>query len=389
MNLCVASPVFKAAPFEALNFEVTGVSRLVADTTPFEFVVVDAPLLASHSINRMAACPGIRNGKNDLESAPRAETRTGATFFSLHSDDRVVEARHTPDSNFYSHLSAFLRSVPREQVLQVWKLVAANLREWLESSNAPVWLSTRADLTTGWLQFRLSNQPRFCQHMPFTQTTSAQHAFISESVAARKSKHSHAQLDNRSTREVLPHGTTYSFGSSTHDTATPSHASKEQTPAAARRSKRDKKRNKKSAQEATSRSVCVGTTATPTLNHAHHQTNGAQAIVSNFVSQQWEKVTGSNYYHQDASTCGGVSSMNLDGRGAEPSSDSPDSGVYYAEKRERKMLRYSAFDSQGRPVSIHSWAVLMAEESPRGENARTDMMRLIEVRPTDTCATTF
>jgi hypothetical protein len=63
-----------------------------------------------------------------------------------------------------THLAAFVRAAPIEQVHELWRTLAVAIQGRLGTS--PIWLST-AGLGVHWLHVRLDSRPKYYRHRPY------------------------------------------------------------------------------------------------------------------------------------------------------------------------------------------------------------------------------
>ncbi|NND60370.1 MAG: hypothetical protein HKN49_08885 [Gammaproteobacteria bacterium] len=116
----------------------------------FEFVVIDAPVLA-------------RMKRNPAPFADQLPGQTGIrTFPNLGGDARLVVP--PDDGNDYTHLVSFLTSAPASLQAQLWREVAASVIDAIDEK--PVWLST-SGLGVGWLHVRIDHDPRYYTFRPY------------------------------------------------------------------------------------------------------------------------------------------------------------------------------------------------------------------------------
>ena len=75
------------------------------------------------------------------------------------------------DAKIYSHLAAFLRGAPPEQIKETWNKVAFLYYDLIQMRGAyePVWLNTAGDATMPWLHFRLDDKPKYYKYKPFAK----------------------------------------------------------------------------------------------------------------------------------------------------------------------------------------------------------------------------
>ena len=171
-----------SVPFSAYFWETPAVPDLAAaQVQPMEFVVVDAPQLdgfARHADQTAFAEHFLRSdGDNKKQQA------AAVVFDSRGKDAQLVAPKPTTGSakvDAYSHLAAFVRGAPSEQVQAVWRLVAQQYLQQLllsmttakqQRKQHAVWLST-SGMGVAWLHFRLDSRPKYYTYGPYTQTQS-------------------------------------------------------------------------------------------------------------------------------------------------------------------------------------------------------------------------
>jgi len=145
--------LLRQAPFAAYRWETPPVSSAAAGRT-FEFVLIDAPGLEvpadAHTFR-----------------AEFAAAQSGVCVFrSLGGDARLVAP--TPDQGtpvgVYSHLAAFVRGAPDEQVHALWSRVGLAAMEGLDEK--PLWISTHGG-GVAWLHVRLDSRPKYYGYAPY------------------------------------------------------------------------------------------------------------------------------------------------------------------------------------------------------------------------------
>ena len=156
-----ADPAFRDAltafvascPHRAVFWECTPSSAAERDR-PFRCVVVDSPTLARV---RPAADPF---------PAELREAGLTATFPNLGGDAWLVVPARRADPEHYTHLAAFLRGGPPEQVHALWRAVGEAVERWWAERQRPVWVST-SGLGVYWLHVRLDTRPKYYTHAPY------------------------------------------------------------------------------------------------------------------------------------------------------------------------------------------------------------------------------
>ena len=120
-----------------------------------EFVLLNSPSLAA-----LPADPGPfqsifdGNANDDVIVCP-----------NLGHDAMMIVPRPIAAQDAYSHLGAFVRSAPAEQVRVLWHRTAQTVHEYVDDT--PRWLST-AGLGVLWLHVRLDTRPKYYRHGPYT-----------------------------------------------------------------------------------------------------------------------------------------------------------------------------------------------------------------------------
>mmetsp|Transcript_22359 Transcript_22359/g.33033 ORF Transcript_22359/g.33033 Transcript_22359/m.33033 type:complete len:280 (-) Transcript_22359:53-892(-) len=149
--------------YDAVFFETKGCSPENWDKKNFEFVIVDAPRLFSF------AEP---NPDADVfqQYLNYGKCMNGCAFPNLGNDAILVAPKLQPheDTRAYSHLAAFCRDAPSNQVVKVWQLAVHEYGKLLKDAQreAPVWFST-SGMGIAWLHFRLDNRPKYYTFKPF------------------------------------------------------------------------------------------------------------------------------------------------------------------------------------------------------------------------------
>ena len=150
--------VIASSGYEGLFFETPGVSPHNAHLKQFRFCLINAPRLAEFATSQASSSAF----QEHLDACADPDA---CQFPNLGGDALlVVPQQHadTGDVTTYSHLAAFLRRAPSEQIAAVWKKVAST---WLDvlakrDSRSPVWLSTEGS-GVPWLHFRFDDRPKY------------------------------------------------------------------------------------------------------------------------------------------------------------------------------------------------------------------------------------
>jgi hypothetical protein len=138
-------------PYGAYCWETPPLSRATIDL-PFECVFVENKALE-----------GVRPEPGPFHEHFTDE-RSGSsvvTFESLGRDALLVAPCPRGDPSVYTHLAAFVRLAPAEQVHMLWRVLADAVDARLGIS--PLWLST-AGLGVHWLHVRLDSRPKYYRH---------------------------------------------------------------------------------------------------------------------------------------------------------------------------------------------------------------------------------
>jgi hypothetical protein len=122
-------------------------------SAPFEYVLVDAPTLASSQANPDAFA-------DHFSSA----TASVISFPNLAGDSALVVP--CPTHRTYGHLATFLRQAPGEQTDALWTRLGTEVETWLETRRLPLWVST-SGLAVPWLHVRLDARPKYYGFEPY------------------------------------------------------------------------------------------------------------------------------------------------------------------------------------------------------------------------------
>lgn len=143
------------APFPACFWETPPVTRGSIEQ-PFEFVLVDSPVLAG-----VMADAGAFAG----HFAAAGADEPVVSFPNLGHDALLVAPRPEAPQDAYPHLAAFSRRAPAFQQHALWKTVARVAAGRL--SRRPLWIST-SGLGVYWLHVRLDSTPKYYTFRPYT-----------------------------------------------------------------------------------------------------------------------------------------------------------------------------------------------------------------------------
>jgi hypothetical protein len=160
--------ILKSCQYGGYFFETKGVSSQTAGNKSFEFVLVDSPALKRFC----EASPDPAAFREHLDRLPK--TAMSCVFPNLGRDALLIAPRKIPSSSVtdvtYSHLAAFVRGAPRQQVADLLQMSAREYYRLLTEGSRTVWLST-SGLGVAWLHFRLDERPKYYQYRPFAHRT--------------------------------------------------------------------------------------------------------------------------------------------------------------------------------------------------------------------------
>lgn len=140
-----------SSPFQAFFWEVPPLSQALV-TEPFEFVLIDSPVLA-----KVKSDP-----RPFLEHFKRLQEVT--VFPNLGGDARLVVPGPIDTPECYTHLAVFSRLAPASQIQALWKTMAEVYTNALTSG--PKWLSTNG-LGVFWLHIRIDSRPKYYNYQPY------------------------------------------------------------------------------------------------------------------------------------------------------------------------------------------------------------------------------
>ena len=157
--------IIQDCPYRGVFFETMGVDSNSVSTTPFEFVLVNAPSLA-----RVAESAPDRHAFSEYLDCDGGEM-TCRAFDNTRGDARLIAPRMSPDvcdAKVYSHLAAFMRGAGEEQIYQLWHTAAKeHLRKVKQRGEGErTWFST-SGRGTAWLHVRSDSYPKHYQYRPF------------------------------------------------------------------------------------------------------------------------------------------------------------------------------------------------------------------------------
>ncbi|MCP4359301.1 MAG: hypothetical protein GY796_14910 [Chloroflexi bacterium] len=143
-------------PFSAFRWETPPVTINTIEQ-PFEFIVLDSPMLARHPDPEVFA-----------EHFNKSPQKNVLVFSNLGGDAIMIVPQLKTTVSAYGHLAAFVREAPDVQRHALWKLVGEVMSQRV--SIKPVWLST-AGGGVSWLHVRLDDRPKYYGFGPYRQIT--------------------------------------------------------------------------------------------------------------------------------------------------------------------------------------------------------------------------
>lgn len=147
------SATLAASDLRAFRWETPPLTSALA-SRPFEYTLID-----DRSLDRApdeAAFAAYFRERDDLALAIRNLNRT----------PELIVPRRIVASHVYSHLAAFLRGAPAEQIDALWRCVAETTLRML--SHRPLWLST-AGAGIAWLHVRVDPMPKYYAYRPYRE----------------------------------------------------------------------------------------------------------------------------------------------------------------------------------------------------------------------------
>ena len=142
-------------PFSAFRWETPPIT-INTVTRPFEFVVLDSPMLARTPTPEVFA--------DHFNTSPEKDV---LVFPNLGGDAIMVVPRLKTTVSAYGHLAAFVREAPEAQREVLWQVVGEAMRRRVNNTK-PVWLST-AGGGVSWLHIRLDDRPKYYGFGPYRQ----------------------------------------------------------------------------------------------------------------------------------------------------------------------------------------------------------------------------
>ena len=163
----------RASPFQAVFFETKGCQASNWQAKQFEFVLVNAPQLKTFA----ESSPDPNAFLEHFSSCTSSASNDVCAFVNLGGDAKLIVPRPLSTGSSkrmnhvaYSHLSAFCRMAPPDQVARLWQLSALEYQRRIYNSSTTVWFST-SGTGVAWLHFRLDSRPKYYQYNPFQRET--------------------------------------------------------------------------------------------------------------------------------------------------------------------------------------------------------------------------
>ena len=143
------------ADFEAFYWEHPPLT-LESSERDAEFVLLNAPTLATFQADPAPF-------RSIFDAAPDESI---VVLPNLGGDAMLIVPCPNAANDAYTHLAAFLRHAPEDQIRSLWRHTANTM--YRNITSAPTWLST-AGLGVAWLHIRLDTRPKYYSHVPYTR----------------------------------------------------------------------------------------------------------------------------------------------------------------------------------------------------------------------------
>ncbi len=154
------SDAIEAVSWSACYWECPPVTCKTWEQTPFEFMLIDAPYLASRRPNPAPF---------DEHIAPLRGQDAIAVFHSLGKDAVLVAPAQNSELDCYTHVLPFIRRAPTAQVQRLWEHTGQAAVDTIKARDEhPTWLST-AGGGVDWLHIRLDSRPKYYKWQPYRQ----------------------------------------------------------------------------------------------------------------------------------------------------------------------------------------------------------------------------
>jgi len=143
--------VLVESPYEAYFWEVKPITKSQLDED-FEFVLVNEDVFTRLQPERKYFEKYF--GRNE----------SVVTFPNLGGDAQLIVPTDVSEDEDYTHLAAFVRNAPEEQIERFWQVVGEQYEMLI--GDEPRWLST-SGLGVYWLHVRVDMRPKYYQYQPY------------------------------------------------------------------------------------------------------------------------------------------------------------------------------------------------------------------------------
>lgn len=147
--------LLQKSPYKAFFWEVKPVNEQTLDQ-PFEFVLVNSPMLANLKADSSPFDEYLEEGAEVV------------SFSNLRGDARLVVPVDISRPANYCHLADFVRKAPAEQVEKFWQRVALEYKNTIGEKTK--WLST-SGLGVYWLHVRIDSTPKYYRYQAYKTFT--------------------------------------------------------------------------------------------------------------------------------------------------------------------------------------------------------------------------
>jgi len=143
--------ILRESPYTGYFWEVKSVTKNQLDQA-FEFVLVNTDAFTRLHAQRRFFEKYFVAGESVV------------TFPNLSGDAQLIVPTDVIEDEHYTHLAAFVRNAPKEQVEQFWQVVGQQYEALI--GDAPRWLSI-SGLGVYWLHVRIDTRPKYYQYQPY------------------------------------------------------------------------------------------------------------------------------------------------------------------------------------------------------------------------------
>jgi hypothetical protein len=147
----------KSTPFSGFFWEMPPIVTSTL-SRPFEYVTIQTNAFQSMAADPLPFISQLDNQSRDSSSV--------VSFRNLGGDALLLVSRETTAAHAYSHIGAFVRAAPIEQIHELLMAMAVNILSILGSSSQPLWVST-SGLGVPWLHIRFDRHPKYYAHKPY------------------------------------------------------------------------------------------------------------------------------------------------------------------------------------------------------------------------------